>query len=101
VAIPVLIAPVVEGGRLVGYIYLGLKVTAHEENAADRMRDQLPLLQDQILRAFNNAPIPAAEADSDEAKAALVKTATAALAGLKEAEGVETVELTDAQNVPF
>jgi len=100
-SIPVVIAPVVQEGRLVGYLYLGLKVTANQENAAERMRDELPLLQDQILRAFNNAPIPAEEAGTDKAKASLIQTATAALAGLKEAEGVAEVELTDIQNVPF
>jgi flagellar basal body-associated protein FliL len=101
VSIPVVIAPVVDGGKLVGYIYLGLKLMAEREGAADRMRDELPLLQDRILRAFNNAPISAADAGTDAAKAALVKTATSALASLAEAQGVTAVTLTDMQNVPF
>jgi len=101
IAIPVLIAPVVDNGRLVGYLYLGLKVVASGDDAAERMRDELPLLQDRILRAFNNAPIAAADANTDAAKAALIKTATAALAGLAEAQGVKEVTLTDIQNVPF
>jgi flagellar basal body-associated protein FliL len=101
VAIPVIIAPVVDGDRLVGYLYLGLKLVTDADSAADRMRDDLPLLQDRILRAFNNAPIPAAEAGTEEAKAALIKTATTALTGLREAEGVRQVEVTDIQNVPF
>ncbi len=99
--LPTLIAPLVEGQRLAGYLYLGLKLTTASYDAAGQLRDVLPLVQDTLLRALHQAPIPVAEADSPATKEAVAKRVMTALAGLSEIHGVENVAFAEYQTVPF
>jgi len=101
VVLPVLIAPVVQGQRLTGYLYLSIRLTADSDGNADHLRDVLPLVQDKLLRALHNAPVAAADADSPQAKDAVLKTVKDALQTLSDIRGIEDVALADYKNVPF
>ena len=101
VVLPVLIAPVVEGARLSGYLYLSLRLTAASNSDANRLRDVLPLIQDRLLRALHNAPVAAAVADAPATRDTVLKTVTDALQSLGDIGAVKDVAFADFQNVPF
>ena len=101
VTLPTLIAPMVEGKRLTGYVYVSIRLTTASFSDADHLRDVLPRVQDALLRALNDAPLPAKEADSPAAKLAMSKTVTDALQRLGDIHGIEGVAFADYQPVPF
>jgi flagellar basal body-associated protein FliL len=101
VTLPTLIAPMVEGQRLTGYVYVSIRLTAASSSDADHLRDVLPRIQDALLRALNDSPLPAAEADSPASKIAMSKTVTDALHRLGDIQGIEDVAFADYQPVPF
>jgi flagellar basal body-associated protein FliL len=101
VTLPTLIAPLVEGRRLTGYLYLSLRLSMASNGDANRLRDVLPLVQDKLLRALHDAPVPAAEASRPETREALTKTVMGALAQLSEIHGIKDVAFADYQAVPF
>jgi hypothetical protein len=101
VTLPTLIAPMVEGQRLCGYVYLSIRLTTGSFSDADHLRDVLPRIQDALLRALNDSPLPAEEADSPAAKIAVAKTVTDALQRLGDVQGIEGVAFADYQRVPF
>ena len=101
VTLPTLIAPVVEGQRLSGYVYLSIRLITASYGDAGHLRDILPLIQDALLRALNDSPIPAAEAETPAAKEAVIKTVKGALGRLGDVREVQDVALADYQNVPF
>jgi flagellar basal body-associated protein FliL len=101
VTLPTLIAPMVEGQRLTGYVYVSIRLTADSSSDADHLRDVLPRVQDALLRALNDSPIPAAEADSPDSKLAMSKTVADALQRLGDIQGIEGVAFADYQPVPF
>jgi hypothetical protein len=101
VILPTLIAPMVEGPRLAGYLYLSVRLTAERYDEATHLRDILPLVQDKLLRALNDSPIPLAEAESLATKEAIVRTVRSALASIGGIDGVQDIALADYQSVPF
>lgn len=101
VMLPTLIAPVLEGARLTGYLYLTIKLTAASSRDADHLREVLPLVQDTLLRALHDHPLQAAEVDGPGAKDALIRTVMTALGRRSDIHGVEAAQLADYQSVPF
>lgn len=99
--IPVLIAPVVDGKTLVGYLYISLRLTTADSDVTEHVRDVLPLVQDSLLRALNDAPIRAADATTQAGRDAVLKTATAALGALSDTKGITSIAVTEVQSVPF
>lgn len=57
VALPILIAPMTEDGRLTGYAYLNPVLTAASDQATLKVRDRTPFLQDAFVRDVNAASI--------------------------------------------
>jgi hypothetical protein len=57
VNMPILIAPMTNGGRLIGYAYLNPVLMASSDAAALEIRDRTPFLQDAFLRDVNAASI--------------------------------------------
>ena len=56
--LPNLMAPLTnEDGKLMGYAYLGSRLTAASEKDALAVREKLPFIQDAILRDVNAEPI--------------------------------------------
>ncbi len=57
VNMPILIAPMSKGGRLIGYAYLNPVLMAASDAAALQIRDRTPFLQDAFVRDVNAASI--------------------------------------------
>ena len=78
--IPVVTVPLVDDrGRLVEYAFVGIRIRAESSSKIDRIKADLPLLQDALVRAVNGPPLAsAATADADLRAALLVRIKTAA-----------------------
>lgn len=101
IALPTLIVPVLKSQKLVGYVYVGVKLSAKGSSEVNHLRDILPLIQDALLRAFNDLPLGVADTDSPASRLAVTKTATGALERLGEGEKIQTIVVTDYQTVLF
>jgi hypothetical protein len=101
VNIAVLVAPVVDQGKLSGYLYLSVKLKAVTETGAEKIKVDLPLIQDAFLRALYAHPIERHVADSKGIEAALAADLKAASTGLIEATSLEAVEVLNVVRVPL
>lgn len=101
VSIAVLVAPVVDRGRLTGYLYLSVDLKATSEAGAGQIKDDLPLIQDAFLRTLYAHPVERRVADSQGVKNALAADLQAASAGLIEEVTLESLEITSLVRVPL
>jgi hypothetical protein len=101
VNIAVLVAPVIDQGKLSGYLYLSVNLKAVTETGAEKIKLDLPLIQDAFLRALYARPIERRIADSDEVEVALAADLKAASAGLIDAALLEALEVLSVIRVPL
>lgn len=101
VNIAVLVAPVVEGGRLSGYLYMSVNLRAVSEPAAAKIKRDLPLIQDALLRALYARPLEREAAKAQDIGKALAARLKAASAGLVEAAALEALEIASLVRVPL
>ena len=101
VNIAVLVAPVVDQGKLSGYLYLSVNLKAVTETGAAKIKVDLPLIQDAFLRALYAHPIERRIADSDDVEAALAADLKAASTGLIDEASLEALEVLSVVRVPL
>lgn len=101
VNIPVLVAPVVDQGRLSSYLYLSVNLKAVSESSAEKIKLDLPLIRDAFLRALYAHPIERRVAESQDAAAALTADLKAASAGLIDEANLEALEVLKVVRVPL
>jgi hypothetical protein len=101
VSIAVLVAPVVDRGRLTGYLYLSVDLKATTEAGAGKIKDDLPLIQDAFLRALYAHPVEHRVAESQEVKNALAADLQAASAGPIDEASLESLEISSLVRVPL
>jgi hypothetical protein len=101
VNIAVLMAPVVDQGRLSGYLYLSVRLKAVTETGAAKIKVDLPLIQDAFLRALYARPIERKVAESEAVEAALAADLKAASTSLIDEASLEALEVLSVVRVPL
>lgn len=101
VDLPVVVCPVTDQGTLKGYLYLGVRLMAKDPATAEKLKHDLPLIQDAALRALHAAPIGIAEADGPGASETLAARLAAAIAGRLGEGLVASVTVRDSVKAPF
>lgn len=95
IEIPVVPAPLVQAdGTLTGYAFVGIRVRAREPSDAEKIKEDLPEVQDAIVRAINANPVRSG-LEVDRLRAQLLKRIRPAVSAAVPAEMLEAVELRD------
>lgn len=97
VEMPILVAPLLEDGKLVSYAYVSSTIVATSPAAAIDVRAHTPFIQDAYVRDVNAAPVVTADALRGIDEGALAARMLAAARRIAGSGKVASVKLTQVQ----
>ena len=95
VGMPMLVAPVMVGGQMDRYVYLGVTLVLADESNKRMMLDKIPYLQDAFLREVHGATIALGEDPAVLDEEGLQRRLLAACAKIVGPDIVKKIELRD------